>query len=117
MEENVNKLLTNIYKRNIKPEERPIWCIDSARNKYLTRLDNLWQVDLYGLLFCEKVCRQLANRCSEYITGEGLDKLNEHDRIRSLTMITDLLGRKRLSGPIKGQFIVNSLEDEEESLQ
>ena len=117
VEENVNKLLTNIYKRNIKPEERPIWCIDSARNKYLTRLDNLWQVDLYGLLFCEKVCRQLANRCSEYITGEGLEKLNEHDRIRSLTMITDLLGRKRLSGPIKGQFIVNSLEDEEESLQ
>ena len=117
VEENVNKLLTNIYKRNIKPEERPIWCIDSARNKYLTRLDNLWQVDLYGLLFCEKVCRQLANRCSEYITGEGLEKLNEHDRIRSLTMITDLLRRKRLSGPIKGQFIVNSLEDEEESLQ
>jgi len=117
VEENVNKLLTNIYKRNIKPEERPIWCIDSARNKYLTRLDNLWHVDLYGLLFCEKVCRQLANRCSEYITGEGLEKLNEHDRIRSLTMITDLLGRKRLSGPIKGQFIVNSLEDEEESLQ
>jgi len=117
VEENINKLLTNIYKRNIKPEERPIWCIDSARNKYLTRLDNLWQVDLYGLLFCEKVCRQLANRCSEYITGDGLEKLNEHDRIRSLTMITDLLGRKRLSGPIKGQFIVNSLEDEEESLQ
>ena len=57
VEENVNELLTNIYKRNIKPEERPIWCIDSARNKYLTRLDNLWQVDLYGLLFCEKVCR------------------------------------------------------------
>ena len=74
-------------------------------------------MDLYGLLFCEKVCRQLANRCSEYITGEGLEKLNEHDRIRSLTMITDLLRRKRLSGPIKGQFIVNSLEDEEESLQ
>ena len=116
VEENVNKLLTSIYKINIKPEERPIWCIDSARNKYLTRLDNLWQVDLYGLLFCEKVCRKLANRCSEYISGEGLEKLNNHDKIRSLKMITDLLGRKRLSGPIKGQFIVNSLDDEEESL-
>ena len=116
VEENVNKLLTNIYKRNIKPEERPIWCIDSARNKYLTRLDNLWQVDLYGLIFCEQVCRQLANRCSEYISGEGSEKLNNNDKIRSLTMITDLLGRKRLSGPIKGQFIVNNLDDEEESL-
>ena len=111
VEENINKLLTNIYKRNIKPEERPIWCIDSARNKYLTRLDNLWQVDLYGLLFCEKVCRQLAKRCTEYITKEGLDNLTEHDKLRSLTMITDLLSRKRLSGPIKGQFIINKLEN------
>ena len=37
VEENINKLLTNIYKKNVEPKDRSIWCIDSARNKYLTR--------------------------------------------------------------------------------
>ena len=111
VEHNVNKLLTSIYKNNINPEERSIWCIDSARNKYLTRLDNLWKVDLYGMLFCEKVCKQLARRCNDYIYGNGGNKLNEYDMIRSISMITDLLGRKKLTGPIKGEFIVNTLEE------
>ena len=97
VEENVNKLLTSIYKKDVEPADRSIWCIDSARNKYLTRLNNLWHVDLYGNLFCEKICKELSKRCSSYIYGEGKDKLNEYDVIRSLMMVTNLLGRKKLT--------------------
>ena len=113
VEENVNKLLTSIYKKNVEPKDRPIWCIDSSRQKYLTRLDNLWHVDLYGLLFCEKVCKQLAERCNKYINGIGKSKINVHDKIRSMCMINDLLMKKKLTGPIKGQFIINCLENDE----
>ncbi len=90
-------------------------CIDSAPNKYLTRLDNLWHVDLYGNLFYEKVCNQLAKRCKKYIYGTGKDNLSECDMIRSIMMVTNLLGRKKLTGEIKGQFTVNTLEEGEEN--
>jgi len=111
VEENVNKLITNIYKRNVEPEDRSIWCIDSSRNKYLTRLNNLWHVDLYGLLFCKKVCKQLSKRCNEYINEK--ENINIHDKMRVIAMIADLLLRKKLTGPIKGEFIVNTLEEAE----
>ena len=111
VEENVNKLITNIYRKNVEPEDRSIWCIDSSRNKYLTRLNNLWHVDLYGLLFCKKVCKQLSKRCNEYMNEK--ENINIHDKMRVIAMIADLLLRKKLTGPIKGEFIVNTLEEAE----
>ena len=35
--------------------------------------------------------------------------------IRSIMMVTNLLGRKKLTGEIKGQFTVNTIEEGEEN--
>ena len=35
------------------------------------------------------------------IYGKEREKLNQYDEVRSMLMINDLLGRKKLTGPIK----------------
>ena len=41
------------------------------------------------------------------------ENINIHDKMRVIAMIADLLLRKKLTGPIKGEFIVNTLEEAE----
>ncbi len=49
----LSKIITDHWVDNIPPEQRSIWTVDLARNKFLIRIQDAWVVDIDGNKFQE----------------------------------------------------------------
>ena len=99
----VSKLIHNLYCKDKKPEERSIWCVDLSRNKYLMRMDNLWQVDLNGVKFCRNILFPLGNKYATYMNEKQAsdDKMEQMDLIDCINVILKLKDLNKINKPIR----------------
>jgi hypothetical protein len=49
--EGYSNMIYDLFCKGKLPEERSLWCVDPSRNKYLTKLNNTWNIDLDGKKF------------------------------------------------------------------
>ena len=105
----VSKLINNLYCKDKKPEERSIWCVDLSRNKYLMRMDNLWQVDLNGVKFCSNILCPLGNKYVSYMNKkqESENKMSQLDLIDCLNIILKLKDLNKINKPIRSYLTFN----------
>ena len=62
----IASLINNHYCKDIPPEERSIWCVDSSRDKFILRENDTWNTDIHGNEFCKKVINPLGKMYTEY---------------------------------------------------
>ena len=59
--EGYSQLLYDLWCKDIDNDKRSLWCVDLSRNKYLTKLNGNWKIDMFGHLFCQTVGSKLYN--------------------------------------------------------
>ena len=65
----LSKIITDYWVDNIPPEERSIWSIDYARNKFIIRMDNAWIVDINGSKFQEITIDKIYTLFMDYMNN------------------------------------------------
>ena len=62
----IASLINNHYCKDIPPEKRSIWCVDSSRDKFILRENDSWNTDIHGNEFCKKVINPLGKLYTDY---------------------------------------------------
>ena len=80
-------LIQDHYVKDIEPKDRSIWLVDSARDKYLTRLNDTWKIDMNGEQFCN-----LINNALSKALFQGKAILDENqDHVSKSIVLMELL--------------------------
>tara|TARA_B100001248_G_C27387250_1_gene460324 strand:- start:1678 stop:2640 length:963 start_codon:yes stop_codon:yes gene_type:complete len=69
----LSKIITDCWVDNIKPENRSIWNVDYARNKYLIRIEDAWMVDVDGTKFQELTIDKIYDIFMNYMKSSDQD--------------------------------------------
>ena len=76
----IANLINNHYCKDIPPEKRSIWCVDSSRDKFILRENDTWNTDIHGNTFCKKVINPLGKLYTEYtnkLINDGVQGISE----------------------------------------
>jgi hypothetical protein len=109
----IASIVNDIYCKGKKPEERSIWCVDTSRNKFLLRMDNLWKIDLNGVQFCKDILYTIGNQYINYLNTQknnnlyNLDEYPSHS-FQCMELILKLKDMKKVSNEIKGLLVFES---------
>jgi hypothetical protein len=109
----IANLVNDIYCKDKKPEERSIWCVDTSRNKFLLRMDNLWKVDLNGVQFCKDILFTVGNQYFNHMKDiksnnkYNKDNIDEYptELLQCMEMILRLKDMKKVPNEIKGLLV------------
>ena len=102
-------LIHDHYLKNIDPKDRSIWLVDSARDKYLTRLNDNWKIDING----EQFCKLVNNAISKAIHQEK-DQITSPDAQMSLVLLELVIyvaNQPKMPKTKKSQFLIQNIED------
>jgi len=64
-DESLTDMIKEEYIDNIPPEMRAIWCLDSARNKFLLRIEDCWKLDIGGYKCYDKTMGKIEEKITE----------------------------------------------------
>ena len=99
-----NKFISDRCIENISVEQRPFHCVDYSRDKFMTRSNNKWEVDMNADIILEKVTDVVTP-----LYPTNIDDLNQ--RTKNLKSITDLKSsdvNKALIKNIKGKTLLKN---------
>jgi hypothetical protein len=102
-------LIHDHYLKDIEPEDRSLWLVDSSRDKFLTRLNDNWQVDLHGEEFCK-----IVNKALSKALFDKNDKIKDYKEHMSFVLLELLLyvgGQSRLPTKNKSQFLLQNIKN------
>jgi hypothetical protein len=102
-------LIHDYYLTGIEPKDRSVWLVDSARDKYLTRLNDRWQIDINGEEFCK-----LVNKALSKALFQGKDKMPDNKDKMSLVLLELLLyvsEQTKMPKKQKSQFLIQNIQD------
>ena len=95
--------------KNIDPKDRSVWLVDSARDKYLTRLNDRWQIDINGEEFCK-----LVNKALSKALFQGKDKIPDNKDKMAFVLLELLLyvaDQTKMPKKQKSQFLIQNIKD------
>ena len=105
----IASLINNHYCKDIPPEKRSIWCVDSSRDKFILRENDTWNTDIHGNEFCKKVINPLGKLYTEYtnqLIKEGVKGVS--GRIMGLMYFNMyIMGLSKLPKTVLPYLIVN----------
>jgi len=64
-DEKLSDMIKEEYIDNVPPEMRAVWCLDSARNKFLLRIEDCWKLDIGGYKCYDKTMGKIENKIVE----------------------------------------------------
>jgi hypothetical protein len=102
-------LIHDHYLKNIDPEDRSLWLVDSSRDKYLTRLNDNWQVDLHGEEFCKIVNKALSKAIFD--KNNEIKDYKEHMSFVLLELLLYVGGQSRLPKSNKSKFLLQNIKN------
>ena len=102
-------LIHDHYLKDIDPKDRSIWLVDSARDKYLTRLNDNWKIDINGEQFCK-----LVNNAISKAIHQGKDQITSPQAQMSLVLLELVIyvsNQPKMPKNKKSQFLIQNIED------
>ena len=101
----LSKIITDHWVDNIPPEQRSIWTVDLARNKFLIRIKDAWVVDIDGNKFQEITIDKIYKIFINYMKES---KRNPIDMVDLMEFICDIrnknMGMKALKDA--GKYLI-----------
>jgi hypothetical protein len=101
-------LIQDHYVKDIEPKDRSIWLVDSARDKYLTRFNDKWKIDMNGEQFCNFITSSLSKALFQ---GKGeIDHTQNHVH-KSIVLMELLLyvaQQQKLPKSTKSNFLLQN---------
>ena len=97
------------YLKDIEPKDRSIWLVDSARDKYLTRLNDNWKIDIHGEEFC-----RLVNKTISKALHQGKDRITdplEQMTFVLLELVIHVASQSKMPKTKKSQFLIQNIKD------
>jgi hypothetical protein len=107
--ESYSSLIHDYYIKDIEPEDRSLWLVDSSRDKYLTRLNDNWQVDVNGEEFCKVVNNALSKAL--FNKKEEIKDYKEHMSLVLLELLIYVGGQTKLPKKQKSQFLIQNIKN------
>jgi hypothetical protein len=83
--------------------------VDSARDKYLTRLNNNWQTDINGEEFCKLVNKALSKAL--FNEQNSVKNYKDHMSFVLLELIIHVGNQSRLPKKQKSKFLIQNIKD------
>ena len=105
----LGKFISDHWGKNIQPNDRSIWMVDSARNKFLIRYENAWVIDIDGKQFQEVNLEKIQNIFNEYLQKY---KFDTYDYVKTMEFILDIQTKNMIIKGLKdaGKFLVYDKE-------
>ena len=97
------------YLKDIEPKDRSVWLVDFARDKYLTRLNNNWKIDVNGEEFCK-----LVNKTLSKALYQGKDQISDNRDQMSLVLlelVIHVANQSKMPKTQKSQFLIQNIVD------
>jgi hypothetical protein len=101
-------LIQDHYVKDIEPKDRSIWLVDSARDKYLTRLNDKWKIDMNGEEFCNLINNALSKALFQ---GKAILDENQDHVSKSIVLMELLLyvaQQQKLPKSKKSNFLLQN---------
>ena len=102
-------LIHDHYLKDVEPKDRSIWLVDAARDKYLTRLNGNWKIDINGEQFCK-----LVNNAISKALHQGKDQITDPHAQMSLVLLELVIyvaNQSKMPKNKKSQFLIQNIED------
>lgn len=100
-------LIHDYYLKDVEPKDRSVWLVDSARDKYLTRLNNNWKIDVNGEEFCK-----LVNKALSKALYQGQDQISDNRNQMSLVLlelVIHVANQSKMPKTQKSQFLIQNI--------
>jgi len=101
------ELIQKHYLEGIEPENRSLWLVDSSRDKYLTRLDDKWNLDINGSMFCKKINPDI----NKLITDEVSKETCMHKKLLLLELVVYMFSQKTIPKFKKSNYAIQNIKD------
>ena len=101
----ISKIITDCWVHNVKPEDRSIWNVDYARNKYLIRIGDAWMVDVDGTKFQEITIDKIYDIFMNYMKT---CKRDPSDMLEIMQFICDIKSKNMAMKVMKeaGKYLI-----------
>ena len=105
----LGKFISDHWGRDINPQNRSIWLVDSSRNKFLVRYENAWVIDIDGKQFQDVNIEKIQNLFNDYLKKY---KFDTYDYIKTMEFILDINTKNMIIKGLKdaGKYLVYDKE-------
>ena len=105
--ESYAELIQKHYVEGVEPENRSLWLVDSSRDKYLTRLDNKWNLDIHGTMFCEEINPVISKLINDQVSKEACI----HKKFVLLELVVYVYSQKTIPKFKKSNIAIQNIKD------
>jgi len=105
--ESYAELIQKHYVDGVEPENRSLWLVDSSRDKYLTRLDDKWKLDIHGTMFCEEINPVLSKLINDQVSKEACI----HKKFVLLELVVYVYSQKTIPKYKKSSIAIQNVKD------
>jgi hypothetical protein len=102
-----SQLIHDYYFKDIDPKDRSLWLVDSSRDKYLTRLNNHWHVDMNGTKFCKTVNSSISQAIDKKRKGLEYDQKS----LVLLELMIHICSQDKISKHKKSSYLIQNIKD------